>query len=176
MTRSREHIIQAICEQLEPLKSNERLGAADARPFVKAAIREKLELTPRISTAVMPITNASAISKAAKLFRAKFQKDKLAELLKETFPEQFKALDEQFEQLEKIKGPDVRFDTSIWLTGFIACSLIKEFSRLAPTGTEGGPLRSIASLVHEYRTGEPEHDLKRACYRALKERVVRGAD
>ena len=174
MTRTHEELIQLICEQLEPLKSRERLGAADARPFVKAAVRQRLELTPKINSLLMPITNAGAINTAAKQFRIKFQKDKLACLLKETSPEQFKALDEQLEQLEKITGPDTRFDTSKWLTAFNAHILIQNFSQTPPTGTEGGPLRTIASLIHEYRTGEQDKDLKRACYTALKTRVARG--
>ena len=91
MTCTHEELIQLICERLEPLKSRERLGAADARPFVKAAVRQRLELTPKINSRLMPITNAGPINTAAKQFRIKFQKGKLACLLKETSPEQFKA-------------------------------------------------------------------------------------
>jgi hypothetical protein len=178
MTPRQMDIIQEICDQLEPLKSNVRLGTADARPFVEIVIAQRLDLTPRISSGLMAITSAAEIRSAAKKFRAKFHKDKLAKLLKETqciigeaqpFPDIFKALDEQLERLEKIKGPDTRFDTSIFLTATVAHKLILDFSQLAPTGTEGGPLRSIASLIHEYRTGECDHDLKRACYMVLND-------
>ena len=168
MPRSHDDIVQAIFEQLEPLHQDVDVNIA------KAAIREKLELTPQINSLLIPITNAKAINKAAKLFRAKFHKDKLAELLKESFPDPFKILDEQLQQLEKIEGPDGRFDTSLWLTAFVAHSLIANFSKLPPTGTEGGPLRTVASLIHEYRTGVCDHDLKRACFTMLKTRIVRG--
>jgi len=168
MTRSRKAIIQEICEQLKPLQQID--------VDIAKVVKERLELTPKINSALMPITNAKAINTAAKKFRAKFQKDKLAGLLKETFPEQFKALDEQLQQLEKITGPDTRFDTSKWLTAFNAHILIQNFSQIPPTSTEGGPLRTIASLIHEYRTGEQNKDLKRACYTALKTRVRRGVE
>src|SRR2546426_1185224 len=103
MTRSHEIIIQKICDQLKPLK-NENVD-------IVSEVRQRLELAPKINSALMPVTNAKAINTAAKKFRAKLHKDKLASLLKETLPEHFKELDARLEQLEKITGPDSRFDT-----------------------------------------------------------------
>jgi hypothetical protein len=162
-SRSHQDIIDEICEQLQPLK----LADVDIANAVEARLKQAHSIYSRLR----PVTNAKPINKAAKLFRAKFHKDKLAGLLQETLPEHFKELDQQLAGLEKITGPDVRFDTSIWVTVSIAKGLIKQYSHKAPTGTEGGPLRSIATLVHEYRTGEHGRDFKRACTAILKPRI-----
>jgi type I site-specific restriction endonuclease len=162
VTRShKDSLIEEICNQLRPLKKK--------NVNIASEVKQRLELFDKVNPKLMPVTNAKAINTAAKLFRAKFRKDKLADLLRETLPYIFKALDEQFEQLEKIEGPDVRFDTSKWLTAEFARILIKEFSKRPPTGTAAkGPLRTIASLIHEFRTGERDKDLKRACDAVVK--------
>jgi type I site-specific restriction endonuclease len=121
VTRShKDNLIEEICNQLRPLKKK--------NVNIASEVRQRLELFDKVNPKLMPVTNAKAINTAAKLFRAKFRKDKL-DLLRETLPYIFKALDEQFEQLEKIEGPDVRFDTSKWLTAEFARILIKEFSK-----------------------------------------------
>ena len=166
MTRSRkEDIIQEICEQLRPLKPT------DVNVNIAEVVKDRLEQAHLIYSKLRLVTNAKPINKAAKKFRDKFHNDKLGKLLKETLPEHFKELDAQLEQLEKITGPDIRFDTSIWVNAAIAKGLIKQYSQKAPTGTEGGPLRSIATLVHEYRTGKHGKDFKRACLAIIRPRI-----
>jgi type I site-specific restriction endonuclease len=93
-------LIEEICNQLRPLKKK--------NVNIASEVRQRLELFDKVNPKLMPVTNAKAINTAAKLFRAKFRKDKLADLLRETLPYIFKALDEQFEQLEKIEGKPLK--------------------------------------------------------------------
>jgi hypothetical protein len=47
--------------------------------------------------------------------------------------------------------------------------LIETFCETQPTGTEGGPFRTIAELLHESATSQPGADMKRACDRVLQD-------
>ena len=46
--------------------------------------------------------------------------------------------------------------------------MIKNLSKTKPTIDPNGPLRMIAVLIYECRTGKPIDDLERACKAALK--------
>ena len=49
----------------------------------------------------------------------------------------------------------------------IAFNILRTFSRRKITGTEGDSYRTLASLVYEDFTGEPDLDLKHHCQRVL---------
>jgi hypothetical protein len=115
-----------------------------------------------------PVVLSKRINKAAKRFRTRLHEDELAYLLKEALPREFQALDDVLARLEKIQGPDIRFDTSKFLSAVIARGLIAEFSKTPPTGSPKGSLRSIAPLVYEFLTGNRSGDLKRAIDAVLK--------
>jgi hypothetical protein len=156
VTRSKDQIVDAICEQLlqhRPLARRKDAAIANE-------VRLRLELyVGRICKLMSGVTKAGAINKAARQLRV---------LLEETFPAMFEELNDQLKWFEKIKGPDTRSEPLKWLDAEIARTLIKDFSQTRPTINPEGPLRMIASLIHVYRTGKKDQDLERSCRAVLK--------
>jgi hypothetical protein len=159
--RSKDLLIDKICAELEPLKTGTDMDT------VAKEIRHRLQQkAPKMHSRLMGVTNATAIRKGAKEFRAKFHsfkatkhKVRFADLLKETCPKVFEIIDCQLEAMTRLEGPDSRFESSEYLSVRLARGLLDDFSR--------PPIRkvrlcSIAALIHEFRTGERK-PLKNAC-------------
>ncbi len=155
MTRpTPEPVIEAICGEL--------LGRRfDARKDVDIAkeIGRRLELFDEVCARLSGIKNAEAISGAARRLRT---------LLEETIPGGFEEELEWLARLEKIEGPAPNSEPLKWLDAEFARILIKDCSTLRPTIHPKGPLRTIAGLLHWYRTGKEDRDLERACKAVLK--------
>jgi hypothetical protein len=198
--RSRQKIIEDICARLRPLNvdidivNGDLVFAHRLGDEVKEKVRRRLESAPMIYSAMAGVTNARAINTAAKIFRKRFQRSKLASLLKKTFyvPDgaigigPFEIIDQHLDWLEKIgrarsetpsgpkwtsadgKSPRHNINISKWLTAYIAKTLIRDFSSRPPTGAAKGPLNIITSLIHEYRTGQRGKTFERACDAVLQ--------
>ena len=62
---------------------------------------------------------------------------------------------------DKFGGASSKVNLGRFTAAAFAEDLIKRFAQFPPTGTVGGPLWTISSLLYEAATGEAERDLKR---------------
>jgi hypothetical protein len=169
--RSRqEEIHEEICDELRPLTD----GA-------KKEIRARLELFNKVCKSLSGIKNAKAINKAARelrvvlvnTFLGLFEEQQAASCSGKL--EWFGGLinEELFTQLlwlEKISGPAANSNPLKWFDAEFARILIKDFSNKKLNNDPNGALRSISTLIHEYRTGKPgtDFDFENACEAVLK--------
>jgi hypothetical protein len=90
-------------------------------------------------------------------------------------PTAYKSLEECFDaffaELTRLRkvcaldyyGPHPNYDPAKHLSAEFAHSLMRKRSGQKITGTEDGAFRTIAGLLYEIVTGQPDVDLKRAC-------------
>lgn len=151
----KEEIVSDICRLLHPLKDNTVNPATD--------VKAHLELHKAFSKQLASLTQTGEIAREAKKARTNFQQSTLGRLLREAMPGNFEEIDRQYEFLENVTGPHKKAEPLKRDAALTARALIHQMSSQRATGTTNGPMRTIASLIFEWHTGEAGLDLKRAC-------------
>jgi hypothetical protein len=175
---TRAELIQLIVQAIKPW--NEAYSEAD----VKKGVTDSLNL---LCSTVPQNFSREAIKKTRQNARdVKAAAQQLERLLINATPEMklwlkldpvpaswrhpiFAELDSIKEQCSRAEAAQTR-ENNIhdWCARF-GYRIVLKFSKDEPTGTDEGPYRKVTMYLYEAVTGEPDRDLRRACFDHLKQ-------
>ena len=185
----RDEIVEAVVDNMTPWRNHESRESVTAA--VNQALDSLLRLVPFEKMFFDPRPNRKhakkldkAISKVEMLVMSSpgmlrgnlFDPTlPLRKVGNDLDPTAYKSLEECFDaffaELTRLRkvcaldyyGPHPNYDPAKHLSAEFAHSLMRKRSGQKITGTEDGAFRTIAGLLYEIVTGQPDVDLKRAC-------------